>query len=398
MLSVFAFSACEKDLYDAEVDQKVTDMKIPLDFNWEMSTTAIINITSLSETPVAVYLDKQCSEIYKIAEFTVIPGLNMPIELNVPTAQQKLYAKYNGNVVPFAINNGKAELTLTPTTSALKTRAGSDNLSYLKKGWSTVMFEDLFPRLGDYDFNDFAANYNYSIAYRVSPEDGLSYVDSYEFDLRVNAVGATKPITPYLRITATNEFAATLDDTNVVNVVAEDGITVTTVSSGKGFRILKFEGMCKVEKDANNKVIFRNTDPALPLSAPMIAKVTILAANKDGVKVNPLSMKNFNFDIFITNGDTEIHKRGMASRLNLGYPADEIEGGEGNATYSNMSNLVWGIDIPAAINHPIEYRSIISAYPKFKKWAESEGTEEKNWYEAPSQQGLIKYLEQYPIQ
>ncbi len=28
-----------------------------------------------------------------------------------------------------------------------------------KNGWGTIMFEDQFPSLGDYDFNDFVVNY-----------------------------------------------------------------------------------------------------------------------------------------------------------------------------------------------------------------------------------------------
>ena len=38
-----------------------------------------------------------------------------------------------------------------------------DNILEYPSGYGTVMFEDMYPQLGDYDFNDFVAWYKYQL-------------------------------------------------------------------------------------------------------------------------------------------------------------------------------------------------------------------------------------------
>ncbi|MFQ8853502.1 MAG: LruC domain-containing protein [Bacteroides caccae] len=69
-----------------------------------------------------------------------------------------------------------------------------------KKGWGTIMFEDQFPSLGDYDFNDFVANYQ--VLFEVSK---AKEKDEYEskyivIGLCLKAVGGVFPYNPYLRL------------------------------------------------------------------------------------------------------------------------------------------------------------------------------------------------------
>ena len=40
-----------------------------------------------------------------------------------------------------------------------------------KNGWGTIMFEDQFPSLGDYDFNDFVVNYK--VQFEVGKQKGM---------------------------------------------------------------------------------------------------------------------------------------------------------------------------------------------------------------------------------
>lgn len=69
-----------------------------------------------------------------------------------------------------------------------------------KKGWGTIMFEDQFPSLGDYDFNDFVANYQ--VLFEVSKaKEKDEYESKYiAIGLCLKAVGGVFPYNPYLRL------------------------------------------------------------------------------------------------------------------------------------------------------------------------------------------------------
>ncbi len=408
-LILFTFTACEKNLYDEELanqEKTIKDLVVPQDFDWNMTQTVTVNLTATVETPVCVYVNEKCTDEYKVIDYTIIPGMDMPVIVKVPAAINKLYVKYGDVVEDMAIVNQKVEKPLPATAAMTRGWLNGKNevLMSAGKSWSTIMFEDLFPKLGDYDFNDFVANYRYSVEYCVSSnnQDNLnsSHVLGYEFELRVNAIGAYLPITPYLKVTAKTsdkKFREFLKGTGVSDLLitsSDPSIKVEVVSSGDGYTIYKFVGM--TDKPQNE---FLNTEVGKTLLAPKTIKVEAHVDNQ-GVKWNEAySAEVLEFDFFITNGTDEIHKRGFEPALNLRpYPADEIENGDSPQKYSNGNNLIWALDVPAVINHGIEKGNFIHAYPQFKSWATSGGTESPFWYNSPVSSLLINYIGAFPIQ
>ena len=63
LLGIFAFSSCEKNLYDEskqpEEETKMTDLIVPKNFDWSDTQEVKAQITP-AETIVSVYLDKEC--------------------------------------------------------------------------------------------------------------------------------------------------------------------------------------------------------------------------------------------------------------------------------------------------------------------------------------------------
>jgi len=54
------------------------------------------------------------------------------------------------------------------------------------------------------------------------------------------------------------------------------------------------------------------------------------------------------------------------------------------AFYRTAANLPWVVDfISSDYKVPVEKTPILEAYPEFQKWAESGGTENREWYDYP---------------
>ncbi len=405
-LVLFTFTACEKDLYDEELanqEKTIKDLVVPQDFNWEMTQTVTVNLTATVETEAAVYTNKNCDESSMVAQCTVVPGLDFPFAVTVPTASKELYVVYNGIKETVAINNNAANLVLAGASTGKAMTRGNEQGNnevpyYYYKPWSTIMFEDLFPMLGDYDFNDFVANYKYSVNYTVTSKDqgnmSASHVQGLDLEFRINAMGATLPITPYVAIRAKvdNEYKKLGDLLDGTITSDDEGLTFTKVASGSNFAVFKIEGVTKPEG-----VVYLNTEKDKTLYAPQSIKVKIKAPNQ-GIKADANQDNNYELDFFIYNGTHEVHKRGFGPVLGGAYPASEVEDGAGEQYYSNGNNLIWAIDIPAIINHAVEKRNFLNAYPQFRNWATSGGTQNQNWYETPVSKELINYMGAHPIQ
>ena len=190
LLGAFAFSSCEKNLYDeskqSEKEIKMTDLNIPEDFQWNLTQVTKGTTIANTQTKVSLFLDEKCSKDEKVATIPVYnKAINLPLSL--PTYVKTIYAQYqskSGKMITksVAVNaNGSYTLNIPDAIEAIPTRAITrdnnkkdddynieDDIKYdkergvvyhPKKGWGTIMFEDQFPSLGDYDFNDFVANY-----------------------------------------------------------------------------------------------------------------------------------------------------------------------------------------------------------------------------------------------
>ncbi len=400
-LSALAFTACEKDLYEDSASNPSTDepktianMVVPQNFNWEMTQLVTARIATPVETAVRIFLDEECTADYMVAEFLANPEYVEPLVLAVPTAATKLYVKYGSTVEPVAISNHTASLTLEPSaakTMAVKGVEDKPQYTIIIKPWSTLMFEDLFPKKGDYDFNDLVANYR-TVAYYTTQGENNTKIHAIDIYLRVNAVGATLPITPYLKISnsAMNYFQK---DKNIVSVLpgSSSGVGFEMVDDTHvGYFIMKFTEIA----DKPEGVTYLNTLEDVPLVTPKLLKLRIEDHN-EGTKLEDGDY--FIYDFFITNGTHEVHKRNFEPVLGLGYPATEIEGGAGIQKYSNGQNLVWGIDVPVVMNHAIEKTNFLDAYPDFYDWATSGGALNPSWYSNPVSSTLIDFNIDLPL-
>lgn len=258
------------------------------------------------------------------------------------------------------------------------------NNYYPEKGNGTLMFEDLWPSVGDYDFNDLVVGYRFNTV-----SDAANNIVEINYEITPKAIGAS----------FNNGFGIMLN-----------GITEEKIFSIEGLNNnAKWLNLNKNGTEADQKtatiIVFTSANDVLPnpggssgvnvdIKAPFVEPKTISFSvkfrEKDGKAPNGLvSMKELTADNFnpfiIINQD-----RGIELHL-AGYnPSDKADSKlfgtfddnskDGNY-YKTKSNLPWALNIPAEIPYAKEKVDFVKAYTYFAEWAKSKGVLYSDWYE-----------------
>ncbi len=252
------------------------------------------------------------------------------------------------------------------------------NNYYFNEGdFGTLAFEDLWPALGDYDFNDAVIDYNFN---QVTNGDNKAVEIYGTFILRAqgayfhNGFGFELPIDNNLVQQVSGDMnvpgqVVTLDSRNLeagqthpVIIVWEDGYDVLQ-HPGNGLGV--------------------NTEPDAPYVEPDTLQVHI--AFTQPVDLQDLGNPPYNPFIF-ANGvrGVEIHlidhtPTDLADQSLFGQDADNSDPANGRY-YRTSRNLPWGINIIEHFDYPVEKVEITSAYLKFASWAESSGQTDYDWF------------------
>ena len=243
LLGIFAFSSCEKNLYDEskqpEEETKMTDLIVPKNFDWSDTQEVKAQITP-AETIVSVYLDKECKEealLFQM-DMNIESNDNQSVEfpIAIPTYVENVYVKYEGvdriSIVP--VQDGKIAIK-APQIQNIKSRAVINTKNSNEYGLlsinGTLMFEDMYPQLGDYDFNDFVARYNLRILYKYSR--GKYYAHKMCISVQIRAVGGIYKYEPYIRLTKVKADNIIIETTekNVKSIKGPNGEAIISYKS-----------------------------------------------------------------------------------------------------------------------------------------------------------------------
>lgn len=204
----------------------------------------------------------------------------------------------------------------------------------------TLAFEDNWPDKGDYDLNDVAVEYKREVTYN-GDNKATGLVETFKFIQR--------------------DLAAVFNDYFAYQV---DNMGTITASEG-----------CTIEKETNS-IIINGTSKVNKEKTFTIKRTLNGDIDKDVV------LKDFNPYIIINElgrNRTEVHLPNTKS-----------------TSYADQSKLFSGVDswfmyidgkYPFAINIPVagfnlsaEKVAIDKSYPKFRTWADSNGTTDEDWY------------------
>jgi len=239
--------------------------------------------------------------------------------------------------------------------------------------YGSIIFEDLWPQRGDYDFNDLVLDYN--TTYIV---DTKGSVASMSINLIVRAIGAGYR----------NGLGFELDipPGHVQSVTGQSLSRGYTKRNGNGTEagqpravIIAFEDAYDVVPGARGN--FANTRP----EQPAVGYESIIIQVEFNNPVPRYKIGNAPYNIFlIASGDRgrEIHLPGneptaLSSRSMFGSGDDASNGG---TTYTGGSGLPWAMHVPRSFDYPRENVPITQAHLKFRAWAESGGRDYPDWY------------------
>lgn len=223
--------------------------------------------------------------------------------------------------------------------------------------WGTLAFEDLWPGMGDYDFNDMVVNYKFQQitntdnevvdikAYFKNVHEGASLVNGFGFELPVSS--------------------------NLVNSVSGYNISDGAVT-------LNPNG---TESDQENAVIivYDNGDVNLNILRTITINFTqpIDQTILGDAPYNPFLIKDQDraYEVHLPDKAPTT----LANPNHLGTFHDDSNPAQGRY-YKTQNNLPWAINIPVAFVWPKEKVQIIKGYLKFREWAESGGSQYTDWY------------------
>ncbi|MEM0933065.1 MAG: LruC domain-containing protein [Bacteroidota bacterium] len=224
-----------------------------------------------------------------------------------------------------------------------------------KYGWGTVAFEDLWPFLGDYDFNDTTINYRFVA---VLNSDNMAVQLDIYFEVTSDGAGFV------------NAFGIELESIAPSLVESVTGTVLT-----EGYINVAANG---VEQNQDRAVIilFDNNETMLGIPSKVEVKFTT------PITTNQLGLAPFNPFLIVDRDRTkEIHLPNRF-RTSLGVNDAEVEGinRDADGNYQTETGLPWAINIVHNFKPPKENVPVNQAYNFFNAWASSGGTSYADWY------------------
>lgn len=246
-------------------------------------------------------------------------------------------------------------------------------------GPGTLMFEDLWPKKGDYDLNDLVAEYKVRFIYNAQNK----LVEAF-MTIVTKALGAGN----------SNGFMYQLDNIAPNKILSVTGSKITgsswvnlasngTENGQQKANILVFDNGNAVLPNGSSSNV-TNADITKPYFTPDTTRIKITFDTRAG-NTTPMSALSFNpYLIANQNRGAEIHLPGFAptdkaDRTLFGTYDDDTILSTGKY-YQTRNNLPWAIDIHTSIPYMQEQKEITTGYSKFLQWAQSNGALFNDWY------------------
>lgn len=241
-----------------------------------------------------------------------------------------------------------------------------------KDQYNSLLVEDLWPSLGDFDFNDMVLDCQFEQVLNAQSKIVELYIK-----LKIRAIGASykNGFGIQFPVAASVVSSVTLTDQSgeVKNIGLESGVDkAVAIAFDNAFSLLPSPGGVGVNVVPGNKWI----EPK-EIELHVLFATPQSAADLGTPPYNP----------FITvNGDRtkEIHLADTqpTSKANSAFfgQSDDSSDPATSRFYKSKNNLVWMIEVPSSFAYDIEKKDILKAYLKFGAWAESGGSLYKDWY------------------
>ncbi len=330
-------------------------------------------------TPLQTYnlIDKRDKVL---SEFTTDEKGHRTLFLTVPVIAKDLYLKLpNDNKVYGEVKDHKVSFKIeadnSPRMSAIYQYGSQYFPSF--ENYATLVFEDLWPYLGDYDFNDLVVDYNIR-----EDLNQYGYITGLQIKLKVvgnlasmhNGFGFQLGISPNL-------------------VASVEGAKYT-----RGYTELEANG---TESRQSKAVIIAFEDAKAhhnPDDVSLSELITIDVKFINGIHRNELGFPPYN-PFLLSNGERgrEIHLPGYLPTDLVNQPyflsGDDTSSFIDGRSYIDTGGLPWSVNLPETFFYPMDSKGVDETYTNFMEWVDSEGQNSADWYKDKPNYRETQYIQ-----
>ncbi len=309
----------------------------------------------------------------EVTPFTAIEGVN---------ADGTTDAKYET-----LVQNNDSDITVTSVYPS------SDS-------YATMAFEDRWPLIGDYDFNDVV--WRYQITEQLNGQRELKNI-AIDYTLQAMGAGFSNGFAVQLPNVDPDNIAATTltrngvavthtilqeSDSETVLVVSED-LKVDLNDLGETFAGCTFyrtQSACLSQQTAGALNYQLTVEFTTPVSRDLVGYPPydsfIFAAKHmyhgDFTGTPPGMSWQTHFKPFSGTGD-----------MNSAFFNMHDDRSDGSNSFKTSNNMPWVINVRDEWDHPIEYTDISHAYTSFPTWVTSSGNTDTEWYKSSTSNTII---------
>ena len=150
--------------------------------------------------------------------------------------------------------------------------------------FGTVLFEDMYPQMGDYDMNDFVLGYRKQYG-------SNEYSETLEITMQIRAIGGTLPFVPGVEIKGVDVAGLDVSWTS-----SDPRLSVENVSENEETPVFRINGVQSIKK---NSKYFNVNLPMESLDDLPYVTITITRDIDDGKSLD-IKDKDLNFFIYNT--------------------------------------------------------------------------------------------------
>lgn len=245
--------------------------------------------------------------------------------------------------------------------------------------WGTLAFEDLWPGTGDYDMNDLVVNYRYNYVTNGSGNVVELYGNYY-----VRAAGATFQNGFGVQFPFSASAIKQVTGQKLISNYITQSANGTEAGQSKAV-IIPFDNYQALTTKPNGFLI--NTQQAGPIVSSDTAKVYVSFNT-------PLSLSTFGtapFNPFLISNlrrSYEVHLPGNVqtdlANIKLFSTQQDYTHPSQGYYYKSKNAWPWALSFVEQFDYPVEGTAINKAYNYFLPWAQSGGTQYKDWYKNTS--------------
>lgn len=244
---------------------------------------------------------------------------------------------------------------------------GTSITSYFpSSGKQIVAFEDLWPSLGDFDFNDVVLSNKVTISKNQNEE-----ITQADFKVSIDAVGAGLD-NGIAMLILDGDGNAIEDD--IINEVSGDASQDDDNQNGI---ILTEDIFATIHDRYQNNGVGATTDQPDTLTFSITFN-------------GGLSDMTPEIYIFRTGERShEVHRPGFSGSAVMNNSLFNTD--DDNGDFETATNLPWGMEIITEEHFKVakERVEILVAYPQFEAWATSGGTQNPTWYLSPVESNVV---------